>query len=80
MLEYKYELNDVRLGDLYRDQDGDVWEVYALCDQPTASVRRLYTEGAYQLAAHSPYVNPDNETHVIGCLNWQNKWKAGPFR
>lgn len=70
-----HELSGVRLGDVYRDKEGNAWEVYALCDQPTASVRRLYSK-----TETTPVGTVDHETHVIGCLNWKNKWATGPLR
>lgn len=62
------EVRGVRLGDVYRDQDGELWEVYSLCTEPTASVRKV------SLGVEVC------ETHVIGCRNWEAKWKAGPLR
>lgn len=61
-----HELAGVRLGDVYRDKDGALWEVYALCDQPQASIRKVGTD--------------ENEHHVIGCRNWESKWREGPLR
>lgn len=66
MSEFPDEVRDVRLGDVYRDHEGPLWEVMGLCTEPTASDRLVGTE--------------DSETHVIGCLNWQSKWKHGPLR
>ncbi len=60
------EMRGVRLGDVFRDKEGALWEVVALCDQPQATVRNV-TSG-------------DKEQHVIGCLNWDTKWAAGPLR
>lgn len=60
------EVRGVRLRDLYRDADGVLWEVYALCTEPTASLRPVTPTNDGQLH-HS-------ETHVIGCLNWKGRW------
>lgn len=62
------ELRGVRIRDLYRDMGDVVWEVVALCDEPTATVRRVDARSSVP------------ETHVIGCLNWTTKWKSGPLR
>ncbi len=60
------ELRGVRLRDVFRDKKGELWEVIALCDKPQATVRNVATD--------------EREQHVIGCLNWQEKWENGPMR
>lgn len=60
------EVRGVRLGDVFRDTDDELWEVTGLCTDPIAYVRKV-TTGA-------------QEHHVIGCLNWTSKWKSGPLR
>lgn len=60
------EMAGVRLLDLYRDMTGNVWEVVGLCDRPQATLRNLTTG--------------EQEEHVIGCLNWQMKFRVGPLR
>lgn len=60
------EVRGVRLGDVFRDTQGQLWEVSGLCVDPTAIVQRVGTD--------------EKETHVIGCLNWQSKWQSGPLR
>lgn len=60
------EVRGVRLSDVFRDEEGDLWEVVGLCTEPTAVVRKVGTD--------------QKEHHVIGCLNWQSKWQAGPLR
>lgn len=60
------EVLGVRLSDVYRDQDGEVWEVVGLCTEPTVVVRHVALG--------------NTEHHVIGCLNWRNKWQSGPLR
>ena len=50
----------VSMGDVYRDRDGDLWEAIGLVTEPQAVVRRV--KDGHQ------------EEHVIGCLNWKNKW------
>lgn len=62
----KHELAGVRLGDVYRDAHGELWEVIALCDQPQAAIRRV-RDGV-------------QEEHVIGCLNWTERCRVGPMR
>lgn len=60
------EVRGVRLGDVFRDDESQLWEVVGICTEPTATVRRV--------------VDSAKETHVIGCLNWESKWKEGPMR
>lgn len=63
------EVRGVRLGDVYRDNEGCLWEVRALCTEPTVEVVGV-----------SPLVSGNVETHVIGCRNWESRWKEGPLR
>lgn len=60
------EVRGVRLGDVYRDKHGDLWEVVGLATEPQATVRNVASE--------------EKEQHVIGCLNWVQKWREGPLR
>lgn len=60
------EVRGVRLDDLYRDHSNRVWEVIGLITHPVAVVRNIATG--------------ETEHHVIGCLNWKNKWREGPMR
>lgn len=60
------EIRGVRLDDIFRDQDGYLWEVVGICTEPTAIVRKL--------------ASGEQEQHVIGCRNWESKWSAGPLR
>lgn len=64
-----HELRGVRLGDVYRDKEGDLWEVVGLCDQPQATIRKV-----------GPPEYQHQEQHVIGCPIWEAKWKSGPLR
>lgn len=66
MTDFREEVNGVRLEDVYRDNNGDLWEVIGLCTEPTVEVRKVITG--------------ESEHHVIGCLNWEGRWKAGPLR
>jgi hypothetical protein len=61
-----YELRGVRLRDVYRDSDGDLWEVIALCDQPQATFRLVGTDTQVE--------------HVIGCRNMVEQFPVGPLR
>lgn len=61
-----YELRGVRLNDVFRDNEGDLWDVVGLCAEPTVIVRNI--------------ASGKTEQHVIGCLNWTSKWKHGPLR
>lgn len=60
------EVRGVRLGDVYRDQTGALWEVRGLVTDPMAMVVRVE--------------DGKSEHHVIGCPIWMNKWMAGPLR
>lgn len=60
------EVRGVRLQDVFRDKDGELWEVVGLCTDPTAIVSKVGSD--------------EREQHVIGCLNWTSKWKSGPLR
>lgn len=60
------EVRGVRLGDVFRDRNGELWEVVGLCFDPTAIVRNVGTD--------------EREQHVVGCMNWQSKWRSGPLR
>lgn len=60
------ELCGVALRDVYRDSNGDLWEVIALCDKPQATFRRVRDD--YQV------------DHVIGCLNMREQFPNGPLR
>lgn len=60
------EVRGVRLADVFRDKDGELWEVVGICTDPTAIVRHVSSG--------------EHEHHVIGCLNWTSKWQAGPLR
>lgn len=63
---YESEVRGVRISDVFRDKDGELWEVVGLCTEPTAIVLNV--------------VSGAKEHHVIGCLNWQSKWQSGPLR
>lgn len=71
------EVRGVRLGALYRDKDGELWKVIALCTEPTATVERVHPSGV-QVHGVGPGQSwqYDRETHVIGCRNWDGKWSA----
>jgi hypothetical protein len=56
-------LAGVRLTDVYRDQNGDLWEVIGLCDQPQATFRR--TKDGKQVS------------HIIDCLNMKTQFPNG---
>jgi hypothetical protein len=56
----------VNLRDVYRDTDGFLWEVIALCDQPQATFRR--EKDGHQV------------DHVIGCMNMRSQFPKGPLR
>lgn len=60
------ELRGVRLRDVYRDKDGDLWEVVSLCDQPTAGFRRIR--------------DGQQVDHVIDCLNMKTQFPKGGVR
>lgn len=62
----RYELAGVRLADVYRDRDGQLWEVISLCDKPQATFRRVHDLAQVE--------------HVIGCLNMQEQFPVGPLR
>lgn len=61
-----HELAGVRLLDVYRDADGELWEVVSLCDKPLAGFRRV--KDGKQI------------DHVIGCLNMRTQFPGGPLR
>ena len=60
------EVRGVRIGDVYRDKHGSLWEVFSLVTEPQAGVRKVQTN--------------EQEHHVIGCRNWTEKWAEGPMR
>lgn len=66
LISKDYELDGVRLRDVYRDDHGDVWEVVALCDRPTVTLVRV-VDG---VKAH----------HVINCPNMRRQFPEGPLR
>jgi hypothetical protein len=63
----QYSLAGVSLRDVYRDKDGHLWEVIALCDQPQATFR-LVSDESQQVE------------HVIGCPNMKRQFPNGPMR
>ncbi len=65
-LDPDYELRGVRLRDVYRDKDGELWEVIALCDQPQVELRLVGADLTV--------------SHVIGCANMQNQFPGKPLR
>lgn len=61
-----FSLAGVTLRDVYRDSQGDLWEVIALTDQPQASFRRAR--------------DGEQVAHVIGCLNMREMFPNPPLR
>lgn len=66
MAETRRELCGVGLTDVYRDRDGDLWEVVSLCDKPIAGFRRVR--------------DGKQVDHVIGCLNMKEQFPNGGVR
>lgn len=56
----------VSLRDVYRDANGDLWEVIGLCDRPQATFRRVSDDRQVE--------------HVIGCLNMRAQFPDGALR
>jgi hypothetical protein len=64
-----WEVAGVRLTDVFRDRNGELWEVVALCDQPQATFRRVRE------------CEPEMRvSHVIGCRNMEEQFPEGPLR
>jgi len=38
-------LHDANLGDIYRDETGTIWRVFATCAEPTVHVEMLTADG-----------------------------------
>lgn len=62
----EYELCGVRLRDVYRDRDGELWEVTSLCDKPIAGFTRVK--------------DGKQVDHVIGCPNMKAQFPNGGGR
>lgn len=55
-----YTIGGVGLRDVYTDREGNLYRVVALASDPTVEIVRVDTG--------------ERENHVIGCMNWRERF------